>query len=140
MKRNLLTICICVFLAFTFASPLGLGAHKHMDKKEEDGPAAQLSKAPPSAHAAKNPYSDDKDSAAAGEKLFRKNCVECHGPDGQGTGHAADLRSPVIQNAAPGVLFWAIQNGRPNKGMPPWSGLKDDQIWEIITFIRTLRK
>ena len=128
--------CMLVLLGAMVSSAIGLGARNH---KEENGPAVQLSKAPASAQALKNPLVGQEEDIVAGRKLFHKHCVECHGSDARGRGHAADLRSPVIQNAPPGVLFWAIQNGNPRKGMPSWSSdLKDQQLWQIITFIKTL--
>jgi mono/diheme cytochrome c family protein len=124
-----------VLVGAMVSSAVGLGARNH---KEENDPAVQLSKAPASAQALKNPLAGQEEAIVAGRKLFHKHCVECHGPDARGRGHAADLHSPVIQNAPPGVLFWAIQNGNPRKGMPSWSGLKDQELWQIITFIKTL--
>jgi mono/diheme cytochrome c family protein len=130
--------CMLVLLGAMVSSAIGFGARNH---KEENGPAAQLSKAPPSAEALTNPLAGQENAIAAGRKLFHKHCVECHGPDGHGLGHAADLRSPLIQNAPPGVLFWAIQNGNPRKGMPSWSShLKDLELWQIITYIKTLNE
>lgn len=129
--------CLLIFLGGLVSSAIGFGA-RH-PKKEENDPAAQLSKAPASARTLDNPLAGQEDAITAGRKLFQKHCVECHGPDGHGRGHAADLASRVIQNAPPGVLFWVIQNGNPRKGMPPWFGLKDQQTWQIVTFIKTLK-
>jgi len=130
--------CAYVLLGLALSVSLGLGARK---QKEEDGPAAKLSEAPASAKELKNPFSPQEESEAvlAGRKLFQKHCTACHGSDGHGLGHAADLRAPLIQNAPPGVLFWAIQNGRPRKGMPPWPRLSDQQLWQIISYIQTLK-
>jgi len=42
-------------------------------------------------------------------------------------------------NALPdGQLFWVIQNGSPGTGMLAFKGLKDEQIWQIILYIREL--
>ena len=107
--------------------------------KSEDGPAAQLSKAPPSAQSLKNPYEGQAEAAAAGRKLFEQHCAQCHGQDARGLERAADLRSPTIQNAPPGSLFWALGNGRVRKGMPSWSQLPDQRIWQIVTYLKTLK-
>jgi len=107
--------------------------------ENEDGPAAQLSKAPTDTWSLKNPYEGRPEAVAAGQKLYGQHCAECHGADGRGLQHAADLRSPAIQNAPPGVLFWALRNGRIRKGMPSWSRLPDQQIWQIVTYLRTLK-
>ncbi len=107
--------------------------------KDEDGPAAQLSKAPARAQTLRNPFEGQAKAIAAGRKLFVEYCAECHGPDARGLDRAADLRSPSIQEAAPGVLFWALRNGRVRKGMPSWSRLPDQQIWQIVSFLKTLK-
>jgi len=107
--------------------------------KSEDGPAAQLSKAPPSAQSLKNPYAGQAEAAAAGRKLFEQHCAQCHGQDARGLERAADLHSPAIQSAAPGTLFWALRNGRVRKGMPSWSQLPDQRLWQIVTYLKTLK-
>ncbi len=137
--RPRIAMCRCLQAFFGIALAVSLAAAAHKPKKE-DGPTFQISKAPPSALLMKNPFSGEVEALSAGQKLFHKNCMECHGPDGRGRGHAADLHSPVIQNAPPGVLFWGIQNGRPRKGMPPWSQLTDEQLWELVTYIKALEQ
>jgi len=107
--------------------------------KSEDGPAAQLSKAPRSAQSLKNPYAGQAEAAAAGRKLFEQHCAQCHGQDARGLERAADLHSPAIQDAPPGVLFWALRNGRVRKGMPSWSQLPDQRLWQIVTYLKTLK-
>ncbi len=116
--------------------PLAVAARK---AKSEDGPAAHLSKAPASAQSLQNPFVGQSEAAAAGYKLFQRHCAQCHGPDARGLEHAADLHSSAIQDAPPGVLFWALRNGRIRKGMPSWSQLPDQQLWQIVTYLKTLK-
>ncbi len=106
--------------------------------RKEDGPAAHLSKAPSWARSLQNPFAGQIEAVAAGRKLYERHCAECHGPDGRGLEHAANLHSTPIQGAPSGVLFWALRNGRIRKGMPSWSQLPDQQIWQIVTYVRTL--
>jgi len=35
-----------------------------------------------------------------------------------------------------GQLFWIIQNGSPGTAMPAFKGLADEQIWQLIHYIR----
>lgn len=136
VKVVLIRKCKLLLLGVLVTSTIAFAGRKH---EEENGPAARLSKAPASAQALKNPFAGQAETIISGRKLFHKHCIDCHGPDGRGIGHAADLRAPIIQNASPGVLLWAIRNGNPRKGMPAWSSyLKDQQLWQIITFIKTL--
>ncbi|MCC7117447.1 MAG: c-type cytochrome [Anaerolineales bacterium] len=87
------------------------------------------------------------DAATAGEKVFQTNCASCHGPQGHGDGPAGAALDPKPRNLssfAPGVaddyLFWRISTGVPDTAMPPWAGvLTDEQIWQAIAFVRTLK-
>ena len=108
--------------------------------QKEEGPAARLSEAPHSARSLRNPFAGDERAAAAGHKLFEQHCASCHGAEGRGLGHAANLHAPAIQSAPPGVLFWALRNGRIRKGMPSWSQLPDAQLWQLVTYLKTLER
>jgi len=42
--------------------------------------------------------------------------------------------------ASDDYLFWRISEGRPGTSMPPWKNiLAEEQIWQLIAFIRTLK-
>ena len=88
-------------------------------------------RAPAEAVAKKNPLASKPEAAAGGEKLFRRNCVECHGEDGSGLvkKHAADLQLTKVQEQSDGALFWKITNGNPDRGMPSFSRLPELQRW-----------
>ena len=87
------------------------------------------------------------DAADAGTELFRTNCAACHGPQGHGDGPAGQSLNPKPQNlagiqAAAGddFLFWRIREGKPGTAMVAWNGiLTDEQIWQTVAFIRTLK-
>jgi len=100
----------------------------------------------PSEYAGKtNPLGSD--AAVAGADLFQTNCAACHGPQGHGDGPAGASLDPAPKNlpelsatATDDYLFWRIATGREGTSMPGWKGiLTDDQIWQIISFIRTLK-
>ena len=94
--------------------------------------------APPAARSWQNPYAGQPDAIRAGQKLFRRHCAECHGAEALGSDRAPDLRS-AVQDAAPGELAWFLKNGDLAAGMPSWSRLPDQQRWQIVTFLETLR-
>jgi mono/diheme cytochrome c family protein len=123
-------------VASMLITSLAVAAHR---PSKEDGPAAQLSKAPRSAQSLQNPFAGQSEAAAAGHKLFEQHCAQCHGSDARGLEHAADLHSAPIRDAPPGVLFWALRNGRVRKGMPSWSQLPDQQIWQVVTYLKALK-
>jgi len=100
-------------------------------------------KAPADAKAMKNPVK----GVGNAKKNIETNCVTCHGASGKGDGAAAaalpppkpaDWTSPKVQGEADGELFWKISNGRG--AMPPWKHLPEKDRWEIINYIRTLKK
>jgi mono/diheme cytochrome c family protein len=139
MKR-IIHLAVAGLAAALVAGTLLAGIPKDQAQKAEaQGPVARLSEAPASARALKNPYAGDEGAVKAGRKLFRRHCAECHGKSGYGIGHAANLRSKAVQGAPPGALFWAIRNGRLPKGMPAWSQLPDQQKWQLVTYLKTLK-
>mgnify|MGYP001363656105 CR=1 FL=1 len=87
------------------------------------------------------------DAATAGADVFKTNCESCHGPQGHGDGPAGVALDPKPKNLAvfaPTVgddyLFWRVNTGKEGTNMVAWKGvLKDEQIWQVIAFIRTLK-
>lgn len=43
-----------------------------------------------------------------------------------------------MHNAPPGVLFWFVKNGALKEGMPAWSRLPDQRLWQIVTYLQTM--
>jgi cytochrome c oxidase cbb3-type subunit 3 len=86
-----------------------------------------------------NPHRGDRAAAATGRQLFTGfNCAGCHsGYAGGGMGPS--LRDSLwIYGNQDAQIFSTIAEGRPY-GMPAWGGMiPDDQIWQIVTYIRTL--
>jgi len=79
---------------------------------------------------------EDTAAVERGRALFKSTCGFCHGIDATGS-RAPDLvRSPVTLHDDHGNLLGpVIRNGRPDKGMPSFSTLKDDQITDIVAFL-----
>lgn len=98
-------------------------------------------RAPAEASARRNPLASRPEAAAGGEKLFKRNCVECHGEDGSGLvkKNAADLQLPVVQQQSDGTLFWKISNGNADRGMPSFSRLPELQRWQLVLYLRKLK-
>jgi len=97
--------------------------------------------APVEAASRENPLASKPDLAAGGRKLFVRNCVECHGREGNGmeSKHSADLQLPIVQQESDGTLFWKITNGNAKRGMPSFSKIPELQRWQIVLYIRTLK-
>lgn len=86
-----------------------------------------------------NPFSGDTQAAAAGKDLYLKNgCYGCHGRGGGGGMGPSLIGTHWRYGGKDADLFKSITDGRPN-GMPAWrSHFEDDEVWEIITFLRSL--
>jgi mono/diheme cytochrome c family protein len=99
-----------------------------------------LQKAPDSYQQMTNPYQGKSQAAAAGRKLYGENCAQCHGVNLQGMGPAPALNSDSVKEAKPGALLWFISTGDVSLGMPSWSSLPKNQLWQIVTFLQTQKK
>lgn len=86
-----------------------------------------------------NPFKGNEEKAAAGKKIFiGYGCVGCHGQSGGGGMGPSLIDSDWRYGGKDADLFHSIHDGRP-KGMPAWSShLTDEQIWEVITFLRSI--
>jgi mono/diheme cytochrome c family protein len=100
---------------------------------------AWMNKVPAKEHDRVNPYRENPDAVAAGQRVFRDHCAQCHGEDGKGIKKRPSLRSErVQQKATEGDLHWLVSNGSMAQGMPSWSKLGDAQVWQVITYVRSL--
>lgn len=94
-----------------------------------------------------NPVKADEASIAAGKDLFNKNCAACHGKTGLGDGPkskgltipSASFVKAEYQNQSDGDQFYKSKFGRGE--MPKYEGKIDDNgLWQIINYLRTLKK
>ena len=87
-----------------------------------------------------NPFAGQPDAVSAGRHLFEENCAKCHGSNAEGRGKKPALASErVQQEATDGQLHWFIKNGSLGRGMPAWSRLPDQQLWQIVSYLKTLK-
>jgi mono/diheme cytochrome c family protein len=91
-------------------------------------------------------------NAEEGKKLYGQFCASCHGQGGRGDGPAAAALNPkprdhtdkeYMSKMSDDDLLKVIKNGGASIGksplMPPWgASLKDDQINDVIAYVRTL--
>jgi cytochrome c oxidase cbb3-type subunit 3 len=97
----------------------------------QPGPAVILS-------SVEAPYDDNAWAVSEGKNLFNAmNCSGCHFEGGGGIGPAL-MDDEWIYGSEPEQLFSSIADGRPN-GMPAWKfTLSNQQIWEIVSYVRSL--
>jgi cytochrome c6 len=88
------------------------------------------------------PLYADGDAAS----LFKAKCAACHGADGSGNTtigkkmQTPDLRSDEVQKQTDAQLIESTTNGKGKK-MPAYKGkLTDDQIKQLVAYIRELAK
>jgi len=87
-----------------------------------------------------NPYAKDRTAAGEGRQLFiRFNCSGCHGGRAGG-GMGPSLRDvDWLYGDREAQVFSSIAEGRAH-GMPTWQPqLTPDQIWKLVTYIKSLR-
>lgn len=70
--------------------------------------------------------------------MFADHCAQCHGPDALGQGKRPSLRTPEVQGASDGEIFWILRNGYLRRGMPSWSSLPEQTRWQIIAYVKSL--
>ncbi len=82
----------------------------------------------------------DPASLKEGKDIFVKNCVSCHGANGEG-GIGPNMTDDYwIHGPKMSQMVHTITVGVPAKGMIPWRGtLKEDQIVKVASYLRTLR-
>lgn len=92
---------------------------------------------------------DKAGDPAAGKTTYQSLCLSCHGESGHGDGPVGKFLKPKPANLSEELtehdddfIFKVIKEGGPSVGksasMPAWgSQLKDDDIRDVISYIRT---
>ncbi len=75
--------------------------------------------------------------------VFNNKCSHCHGANGASPVQERDLRKLTIRykDEWKDVAFTTITKGRPDLGMPAWSGIiPDEEIKSLIEFLSTVQR
>jgi alcohol dehydrogenase (cytochrome c) len=89
---------------------------------------------------ATNPLATSANAAAEGQQLYGQACQSCHGPAGQGADRGPALnRIALLHGNADADLFRAIRSGISGTQMPPFAALSDTQIWQLVSYIRSVQ-
>jgi alcohol dehydrogenase (cytochrome c) len=89
-----------------------------------------------------NPMANSPTAVAEGQRIYNGTCQTCHGPSGAGDpGRGGPpLNTSGLKNGdGDADLFRTIRNGVAGTQMPPYKGLRDEQIWQLVSFIRSLQ-
>ncbi len=137
MKKTALMLFTLLFLTYAFQAQQSSPPAK---------PPAEYKISPEDAQKA-NPVKPTPESLAKGKKTYAIDCAMCHGENGDGKGDlAADMKNvtdftatDAMKNRSDGELFYIIRKG--NGDMPPEGDrAKNDDIWNLINYIRSLGK
>lgn len=86
-----------------------------------------------------NPYEDNAYATSQGKRLYKQyNCSGCHGSGGGGAMGPALMDDKWIYGSSSANIYATIVQGRPN-GMPSFGGhIPEDQIWQLVAYVRSL--
>jgi mono/diheme cytochrome c family protein len=81
-----------------------------------------------------------KADTAAGETMFKAKCAGCHGADGKGKAamKTTDMSAADVQKMSDADLSKIISEGKPP--MPAYKTLTADQVKDLVSYIRSLKK
>jgi hypothetical protein len=137
--KSLLIVCV-VFLAGTFA----------VSKAQQTGDAAASAdpdyKITPEDAARKNPVKATPEGLAEARKMYRYDCLMCHGEHGDGKGEVVesmkltmlDWRDPAaLAGKTDGELFYIITKG---KGKMTGEGDRQTEKlrWNLVSLVRAM--
>src|SRR5262245_13480788 len=88
----------------------------------------------------RNPLGANPGAIDEGRRVYDQTCASCHAPAGRGDrGPALDAGSFANGNED-GDLFHTIREGIAGSQMPPFRGLTDQQVWQVVSYIRSLSR
>lgn len=95
-----------------------------------------------------NPVKAGDESLKTGKEIWAKHCQSCHGKAGKGDGSKAaqlktlpgDFTKADFHKQTDGAIFYKISEGRDD--MPAFKKKIPDQdeIWAVVTYMRTFKK
>jgi cytochrome c len=105
----------------------------------------------------KNPVASTPKSLESGKRLYVRLCAECHGAAGDGDSEMASIleKSGKIPpgnltddtwnlGSTDGEIFAVIRDGSGSnlamKGLNGRPGIVDEDIWNLVNYVRSLRK
>jgi len=81
-------------------------------------------------------------AVAAGQQLFKDNCVTCHGANGEGDIGPALNDSTFLKLTADATIFSVISSGIPGTQMPAWNQqhggpLTDENVNQLVAYLKS---
>jgi mono/diheme cytochrome c family protein len=94
---------------------------------------------PPASDVTRNPLAANSAAVADGQRVYDQTCQSCHGAAGQGNRGPALATAHFAHGDEDADLFHTIRAGIAGTQMPPFRGLSDQQIWQLVTYIRSVQ-
>jgi len=127
-----LTSCKMQALALiSFVLAGAFAAHSEQTRSSPDGSSTEAARAEKPA------------TIEEGHSLFNQTCAHCHGPDASTGLPERNLRHLRARygDDMHSVFETTVMNGRPDKGMPVWSGVLDAKTIEsIYRYLETIQE
>lgn len=85
----------------------------------------------------------DENPHAEGNSLFNQYCSHCHGPNAEQGERPRDLRRLKIRygDSRADTFRATVAKGRPEKGMPSWAGVLDEEVLnKIWAYLETVQQ
>ncbi|MCA8945142.1 MAG: cytochrome c [Planctomycetes bacterium] len=149
--KHVLMIAFALGAVLFVAAGCG-GGGKPAENKGGGGDSDKISRPEPTGDY-KGKTNPTPDAVEEGKKLFETHCVTCHGPNGDGDSPvgstlkppASDLTDVKLQDAiGDDYIFWRISEGGKAlnyDGMTPFKdSLKEEQRWQLVAYVRSLKK
>jgi hypothetical protein len=87
----------------------------------------------------------DETRIIIGTEHFAAHCASCHSAPGVPRDEIAEgmyPKPPALSDAArrysDAQLFWILQHGIKMTGMPSWADHGDDELWDVVAFLKKL--
>jgi cytochrome c oxidase cbb3-type subunit 3 len=131
------------WLTIIWAVGYGLWYHVIADRSQEAYLAEEMAAAeaawPVQAEAAAQSAAEftvTAEAVSAGETVFARNCVACHGPTLEGGIGPSFMDEEWIHGGQASDVLRTIVEGVPAKGMVPWQGiLSPEQINQVAAYV-----
>jgi metallo-beta-lactamase class B len=75
---------------------------------------------------------------AEGKQLFNGMCAECHGAGGAGSDAPSLNRARLLHAPTDAALVSILQNGIPNTGMPRVRRFTENEVRQLVAYVRSL--
>jgi len=126
----------------------GTAALSAWTPQDRSSPSQSSARQHPEPSRLKNAVPADAASIAAGQALYQKLCVGCHGDTGKGDGALGDELNPKPADltdgnwkhgSTDGEIFTAIRNGIRSTGMKAYGRkMTTHQLWDVVNYLRSI--